>query len=87
MLELSAFFGLLLGVPLAYFIPDLLAFGEEFFGVALLRGTYFDTLPVDLRWMDIVVIVIASLLITLFASAYPAWQAAQRTPVAGLDAA
>ncbi len=45
---------------------------------------YIDTLPVKMEWLDLVVIVSASIVISLVATLYPAHQAARLNPVDAL---
>ncbi len=81
---LGTVLGLLLGVPLAFYIPDIVAWFENLFGARLLAGTYFDRLPTDVRIPDVVVIGVVSLSISLVATLYPAWQAARLQPASVL---
>lgn len=74
--------GLALGVPLAIFIPDIVAFFEDLLGARMLAGTYFDELPTDVRAADLVVIAGVSLVISFIATLYPARQAAALQPAA-----
>lgn len=74
--------GILLGVPVAYQAPELMAFVERTFGASIIEGTYFDRIPVDVRLPDIVAIAVTSGLISLAASIYPACRAALLDPSA-----
>ncbi|MDZ7686589.1 MAG: FtsX-like permease family protein [Gammaproteobacteria bacterium] len=76
--------GLAVGVPLAFYIPEVVAFFEELFGAKMLAGTYFDRLPTDVRAADVMVIAAVSLGISFAATLYPAWQAARLRPAAVL---
>ena len=72
--------GLLLGVPLAWQTPQVMAWIEQHLGASIIQGTYFDAIPVDVRVPDLVAIALVSGLISLAASLYPAWRAALLDP-------
>ena len=72
--------GVLLGVPLAYHIPEVVGFFESLFGGRVLAGTYFSQVPTDVRWFDIGVIVLVSVVITVTATLYPAYRASRLQP-------
>jgi lipoprotein-releasing system permease protein len=72
--------GVLLGVPLAYHIPEVVGFFESLFGGRVLAGTYFSQVPTDVRWFDIGVIMLVSLGITVMATLYPAYRASRLQP-------
>jgi lipoprotein-releasing system permease protein len=72
--------GMLIGVPLAVYIPEVIGFFEDLVGARMLAGTYFDRVPSDVRPADLVVIVLVSLGLSLAATLYPAWRAAQLHP-------
>ena len=74
--------GLLIGVPLAYYVPDLMGYVERWFGFSIIEGTYFDTIPTDVRALDILVICSITICISLLATIYPAWRAARLNPAA-----
>ncbi len=78
--------GLVLGIPAAYAVGDIVLFFEGLFGGQMLAGTYFSQLPSEIRFDDIVVILLISLLITLLATLYPAYRAAQLEPAIVLRA-
>jgi lipoprotein-releasing system permease protein len=72
--------GVLLGVPLAYHIPEVVGFFESMFGGKVLAGTYFSQVPTDVRWFDIGIIMLVSLGITVMATLYPAYRASRLQP-------
>ena len=72
--------GVLLGVPLALYVPEVVGFFEALFGGKVLAGTYFSAVPTDVRWPDIGVIVLVSLTIAVLATLYPAYQASRLQP-------
>ncbi len=74
--------GALLGVLLASSISGITGFVEGLFGVKLFDpAVYFiSVLPSELRWTDVVAVVLASLLLSLLATLYPAWRASRISP-------
>ncbi|WP_241505751.1 lipoprotein-releasing ABC transporter permease subunit [Parahaliea mediterranea] len=74
--------GALLGMLLASYIAPVTAFLEGLLGVKLFDpNVYFiSELPSVLMGRDVVVVVLASLLLSLLATLYPAWRAAQVAP-------
>ena len=74
--------GLILGVLLALNLTAIIKSLEQFFGVKLLSdGIYFiDFLPSELHWQDIVYVLLATLVLSLCASLYPASRAAKLSP-------
>ena len=78
----GAVIGLILGVLLALNLTTIIKSLEQFFGVKLLSdGIYFiDFLPSELHWQDIVYVLLATLVLSLCASLYPASRAAKLSP-------
>ena len=78
----GAVIGLILGVLLALNLTAIIKSLEQFFGVKLLsEGSYFiDFLPSELHWQDIVYVLLATLVLSLCASLYPASRAAKLSP-------
>jgi lipoprotein-releasing system permease protein len=74
--------GAVTGVLLATNIAGITAFMENLFGVKLFDpSVYFiSELPADLQWSDVSGVVLASLLLSLLATLYPAWRAAGIAP-------
>jgi len=78
--------GLLLGLPLAYHVTEIVGFVENLLGGRMLAGTYFDRVPTDVRLGDVFVIGLVSLFIALLATLYPALRAAKIDPAVVLRA-
>ena len=78
----GAVIGLILGILLALNLTAIIKSLEQFFGVKLLSdGIYFiDFLPSELHWQDIVYVLLATLVLSLCASLYPASRAAKLSP-------
>ena len=74
--------GAFTGVVLATNISAITAFVESSLGVKLFDpSVYFiSELPSDLQWGDVWTVVLASLVLSLLATLYPAWRAAQIAP-------
>jgi lipoprotein-releasing system permease protein len=49
-------------------------------GGRMLAGTYFDRVPTDVRFLDTLVIVLVSFLISILATLYPAYRATKLEP-------
>lgn len=78
----GALFGLILGVILSLNLTAIIKAIEAFFEVKLLSdGVYFvDFLPSELHWQDVVYVLAATIILSLFASLYPANRAAKLEP-------
>jgi lipoprotein-releasing system permease protein len=74
--------GLLIGITLATYISPLTLFIENLIGVKLFDpSVYFiSELPSQLMWSDVAVVALASLVLSLLATVYPAWRASQIAP-------
>lgn len=74
--------GAALGIGLALNISRVTALTERVFGVKLFDpSVYFiSELPADLQWADVGAVVLASLLLSLLATLYPAWRATRIAP-------
>ena len=72
--------GLGLGLPMAYYVPEIVSFVEQIVGGRMLAGTYFSEVPSDVRFGDIGVIICVSILIALSATLYPAYSASRLDP-------
>ncbi|CAA0108438.1 lipoprotein-releasing ABC transporter permease subunit [Zhongshania aliphaticivorans] len=78
--------GLLIGVPLAIRVGDVVAWLEQLSGMQIFNpDVYFIThLPSYLQWSDVVVVSGFALLLSLLATLYPAWQASRVQPAEAL---
>ena len=74
--------GIVLGVILALNLTALIQGLESVIGRKLLSdGIYFvDFLPTELHWQDVVLVLLSALILSLFASLYPANRAAKLQP-------
>ncbi|AHG86745.1 Lipoprotein-releasing system transmembrane protein lolC [Bibersteinia trehalosi USDA-ARS-USMARC-190] len=78
----GAVIGVLIGVILSLNLTHIIKFAENLFGVKLLSGgIYFiDFLPSEIHWLDIVWVLLATIILSLAASLYPAMRAAKLEP-------
>lgn len=78
----GALVGIILGVILSLNLTAIIKAIEGFFGIKLLSdGVYFvDFLPSELHWQDITYVLIATIVLSLFASLYPATRATKLEP-------
>lgn len=74
--------GAIIGVLLAQNVAAIVASVERLLGVKIFDpSVYFiSELPADLQWNDVGMVVLASLLLSLLATLYPAWRAASIAP-------
>lgn len=74
--------GIILGVILSLNLTAIIKAIEGFFGIKLLSdGVYFvDFLPSELHWQDVAYVLLATIILSLFASLYPANRAAKLEP-------
>jgi lipoprotein-releasing system permease protein len=82
----GALLGVLGGVVIALNIGSIVPFIEHLFGVQFLsKEVYFITdLPSDLQRADVLLVSIFSFVISLLATLYPSWRAAQTQPAEAL---
>ncbi|MCP4702048.1 MAG: lipoprotein-releasing ABC transporter permease subunit [Gammaproteobacteria bacterium] len=78
--------GLLGGTALALNVETLVPAIERFFEIQVLPSDvyYISELPSDLQWSDVTKITGMSLLISVFATLYPAWRASRTQPAEAL---
>ena len=72
--------GIVIGVPFAWYVGDIVGFFESLMGASMLAGTYFDSVPSDVRAPDVVTIAAVVLAISTLATLYPARKAARLKP-------
>lgn len=74
--------GALLGALLATNIAAITATAENLLGVKLFDPTvyFISELPADLQGLDVAMVVLASFILSLLATLYPAWRAASIAP-------
>jgi lipoprotein-releasing system permease protein len=79
--------GALAGVALATTISDLSLWVEQAFGLVLFDPAvyYIGGLPSTLLWGDVLAVVTVAFVLSLLASVYPAWRAAQVPPAEVLN--
>ena len=79
--------GAVAGVALAITITDLSLWVEQAFGLVLFDPAvyYIGGLPSTLLWGDVVAVVAVAFVLSLLASVYPAWRAAQVPPAEALN--
>lgn len=78
--------GVLLGVLLSLCITDVVQWLERLFDIQFLQSDVYPTsyLPSDLQWGDVLQIAVTALIISFFASLYPAWRASRIQPADAL---
>ncbi|WP_432453415.1 MULTISPECIES: lipoprotein-releasing ABC transporter permease subunit LolE [unclassified Agarivorans] len=74
--------GAILGILGSLGLPKLAAVVESILGHSLLSADiyFIDFLPTQLLWRDVIAVVCAALLLSIFATIWPAWQAARVKP-------
>ena len=79
--------GAIAGVALATTISDLSLWVEQAFGLVLFDPAvyYIGGLPSTLLWGDVLAVVAVAFVLSLLASVYPAWRAAQVPPAEVLN--
>lgn len=78
--------GAIAGVLTALNIGTIIAFFEGLIGYQLFPADVYiiTDFPAELRWNDVLIIVLASLAISMLATLYPAWRAAKTQPAEAL---
>ena len=78
--------GALLGIGAALNISDAIAAFERLAGFKFLNAdVYFiDYIPSELNWLDVGYVCAAALILSFFATLYPAWRAARTQPAEAL---
>ncbi|MDE2196955.1 MAG: lipoprotein-releasing ABC transporter permease subunit [Gammaproteobacteria bacterium] len=83
---LGTLLGLILGVLLAHNVNNILEFLQHVFHTQFLPSSvyYINNLPADIYVSDVLKITIASFLLTVLSTLYPAWRAARTQPAESL---
>ncbi|MDO4697442.1 MAG: lipoprotein-releasing ABC transporter permease subunit LolE [Pasteurellaceae bacterium] len=78
----GAVFGVILGVVVSLNLTAIIKWIEQFFDIKLMSdGIYFvDFLPSEIHWLDIVWVLLATVILSLVASLYPAIRASKLEP-------
>lgn len=78
--------GGVLGVLLSLVVTDLIRGVEKLFGIQFLHSDVYPIsyLPSDLQWPDVFQVLLTALVISFFASLYPAWRASRIQPAEAL---
>ena len=78
--------GVVLGVLIALNIDVIVPFIEHLFGIQFLdKDVYMITsVPSQLLWSDVLVIMLTSFALSLLATLYPSWKAARMNPAEAL---
>ncbi len=74
--------GVLLGLTLSLSLPSLASMIEAVMGISLLDTSVYpvDTLPSDIRIIDVMWVAVASFILTLIATVFPAIRASKQNP-------
>lgn len=83
---MGTFFGVVIGLLLAWKIGVIVAAIENTFGMKLISAkVYFiDYLPSDIQAADVVSVAVISLILSFLATLYPSWSAAKTQPAEAL---
>jgi lipoprotein-releasing system permease protein len=78
--------GGILGVLLSLIITDVVSGIETLLGIQFLHSDVYPIsyLPSDLQWPDVLQVLLTALIISFFASLYPAWRASRVQPADAL---
>lgn len=78
--------GAVLGVLTALNVSDIILFIENMVGYQLFPADVYiiTDFPAELRWSDVKTIVVASVMLSMLATLYPAWRASKTQPAEAL---
>jgi lipoprotein-releasing system permease protein len=78
--------GGIVGVLLSLVVTDVVSGIEHFFNIQFLHSDVYPIsyLPSDLQWPDVLQVLLTALIISFFASLYPAWRASRVRPADAL---
>ncbi len=79
---IGTLFGTLAGLAVAFNLEKISLFVERLFGFKILPGDvyYLSTLPSQVNYGDVAIIVLGTLVISFLATIYPSWRAARLDP-------
>ncbi|GAB1257237.1 lipoprotein-releasing ABC transporter permease subunit [Aurantivibrio plasticivorans] len=86
----TGFIGIVIGTTLgllgAYFLSDIISAAESLAGTSVFDATvyYIPTLPSQIKWQDIVTVSSVALLLSVLATLYPSYRAANIEPAEAL---
>lgn len=72
--------GVILGLPMAWFAPELMDYLARLSGISIIEGTYFNQIPTDVRPLDVGIVVLVALVISFLATLYPSVRASRLDP-------
>ena len=81
---LAVFSGIVAGVILSLYVPDLMAWVSSTFGFSIIEGTYFSQIPIQVRINELGLIASVSLAISFVAGLVPSLRAAKVLPTDAL---
>lgn len=78
--------GLILGVIIAWWVPDLIAWLEKLLDFQFLKSDVYPIsfVPSQILWQDLLAIAATALILSFFATLYPAWRASRVKPAEAL---
>ena len=76
--------GLVIGVILSLYVPNLMSWVSSTFGFSIIEGTYFSQIPIQIRFDDLALIATASLAVSFIAGLLPSLRAARILPTDAL---
>lgn len=78
--------GVVLGVVGALTIADILSWIENTFNIEFLNANvyFISYIPSELKWSDVTIIAVASFMISVVSTIYPAWKASRISPAEAL---
>ncbi|WP_250462568.1 lipoprotein-releasing ABC transporter permease subunit [Microbulbifer litoralis] len=83
---IGAFIGAVLGILIAFNLTEMVGWMENLLGMKIFdpRVFFVSFLPSELRTGDVVIVLTAAVLMSLLATLFPAWRAAQIQPAEAL---
>ena len=83
---LGILLGLILGIPLAYYLTPIAGFIQHLFGIQFFNADvyWFDFVPSRLELSDVITVIISALLLSFIATLYPSFRAGNIQPAEAL---